>query len=65
LSSLEWLMKTRIPFDPSRRCCRAALGLLGRRAFHQARGLRTAARGVGMLMAGFGITYVEYRRRAE
>lgn len=44
---------------------RAALGLLGRRAFHQARGLRTAARGVGMLMAGFGITYVEYRRRAE
>ena len=34
------------------------LGSLG----HQARGLRTAARGAGMLAGAFGIAYQEYRR---
>ncbi len=42
---------------------RAAYGLVRRDAWHQARGLRTCMRGVGMLHCGVGGTYVEYRRR--
>jgi glycosyltransferase involved in cell wall biosynthesis len=38
------------------------LGWASRRSRHQARGLRTAARGAGMLAGAFGITYAEYRR---
>jgi len=41
---------------------RLALGALVGRADLRARGLRTAARGTGMLLGACGWTYVEYRR---
>lgn len=41
---------------------RYAIGLLGRSSVHQARGLRTAARGGGMLLGLAGGAYVEYGR---
>lgn len=41
---------------------RAALGFLGRVPVHQARGLRTAFRGVGMLIGAAGWSYLEYGR---
>lgn len=44
---------------------RTALGLVARRASHQAKGLRTAARGAGMLSGAYGYVYSEYRRRSE
>jgi succinoglycan biosynthesis protein ExoM len=37
-------------------------GTLGRRTYHQARGLRTIARGAGMVSGAYGHVYVEYRR---
>lgn len=43
---------------------RTALGLVTRRAGHQAKGLRTAARGAGMLSGACGYVYSEYRRRS-
>ena len=42
---------------------RAALGVLARSPAAQAKGLRTAARGAGMVTGAFGYTYAEYRRR--
>lgn len=41
---------------------RFTFGSLGRSSTHQARGLRTAARGAGMLLGVVGGAYVEYRR---
>ncbi|WP_240916059.1 glycosyltransferase family 2 protein [Sanguibacter sp. HDW7] len=41
---------------------RAAVGTVARRPGHQARGVRTAARGAGMVAAAFGGVYEEYRR---
>lgn len=41
---------------------RGLLGLVAGRAEHQARGLRTALRGVGMAAAAAGWTHQEYRR---
>lgn len=41
------------------------LGVLTRSAAHQARGLRTGARGVGMLLGAYGIVYSEYRRSSQ
>lgn len=38
-------------------------GLVIRSVVHQARGLRTAARGVGMASGAFGYVYTEYRRK--
>lgn len=43
---------------------RWAVGHLLRSTSHQARGLRTAARGAGMLSGAVGIVYSEYRRTA-
>ena len=43
---------------------RWAAGSLLRSAPHQARGLRTAARGAGMISGAAGIVYAEYRRPA-
>lgn len=43
---------------------RAAVGFLIRSRAHQAKGLRTAARGLGMLLGTFGYVYGEYRRRS-
>jgi hypothetical protein len=37
-------------------------GLIGRNRRHQARGLRTACRGAGMVGGAFGLVYVEYAR---
>ena len=37
-------------------------GLASRSAWHQARGLRTANRGIGMVSAAFGTSYQEYAR---
>jgi hypothetical protein len=39
------------------------VGTLGRSGVHQARGLRTAARGAGMMAAALGLAYAEYRRK--
>jgi succinoglycan biosynthesis protein ExoM len=44
---------------------RFLLGSLTRSPAHQARGLRTLARGSGMLLGAFGYTYREYRRPAS
>jgi succinoglycan biosynthesis protein ExoM len=41
---------------------RAVGGVVTTDRRHQARGARTAARGLGMLLGGVGWTYVEYRR---
>lgn len=41
---------------------RAMLGTVARRPDHQARGVRTVARGAGMVAAAFGGVYEEYRR---
>lgn len=41
---------------------RAVLGAIGRSSRHQARGLRTACRGVGMLAGAFGWRFREYAR---
>jgi len=41
---------------------RFVAGLLGRSRWHQARGLRTANRGIGMVAASFGTSYEEYAR---
>ena len=41
---------------------RGAYGTLTRSAFHQARGLRIAARGSGILLGAWGYGYQEYRR---
>jgi glycosyltransferase involved in cell wall biosynthesis len=38
------------------------LGRLVRSVTHEARGLRTAARGAGMMAGAFGVVYAEYRR---
>jgi hypothetical protein len=43
--------------------CRWLLGTVGGSAAHQARGLRTAARGAGMMLATVGLAYAEYRRK--
>ncbi|WP_116449778.1 glycosyltransferase family 2 protein [Blastococcus litoris] len=43
---------------------RWSLGVLTARPAHRARGLRTAARGAGMLTGAFGLVYQEYRRGA-
>ena len=43
---------------------RWALGHVLRSPAHQARGLRTAARGAGMVTGAVGVVYAEYRRRA-
>jgi glycosyltransferase involved in cell wall biosynthesis len=43
---------------------RWVVGQLVRSAAHQARGLRTAARGAGMVSGAVGIVYSEYRRGA-
>jgi hypothetical protein len=40
-------------------------GYLVRSARHQARGLRTAARGTGMVSGAYGYVYSEYRRQAS
>jgi succinoglycan biosynthesis protein ExoM len=44
---------------------RGVYGTLTRSAFHQARGIRIAARGSGMLLGAWGYEYQEYRRRAN
>jgi succinoglycan biosynthesis protein ExoM len=44
---------------------RAAAGVLLRRDSHQAKGLRTLARGVGMLSGAYGYVYSEYRRKPQ
>lgn len=44
---------------------RAGLGVLGRVPVHQARGLRTASRGAGMLLGAAGWSYLEYGRGAR
>jgi succinoglycan biosynthesis protein ExoM len=44
---------------------RAVLGFLGRVPAHQARGLRTAFRGAGMLLGATGWSYLEYGRGAR
>ena len=43
-------------------CARALYGAVTRSVFHQARGLRIAARGSGMLLGAWGYEYQEYRR---
>ncbi|QXG74977.1 glycosyltransferase [Modestobacter sp. L9-4] len=43
---------------------RALAGLVTGRPRHQARGLRTAARGLGMAAGTVGLVYQEYRRRS-
>ena len=43
---------------------RAALGVALRDEAHRARGLRSAARGAGMLLGAWGVPYREYRRRS-
>lgn len=43
-------------------CGRIVLGLVGRNETHRARGTRTAARGLGMLLGAWGSAYTEYRR---
>jgi hypothetical protein len=40
--------------------CRFALGVVVRSARHQARGLRTCARGAGMLVGSMGLAFQEY-----
>jgi GT2 family glycosyltransferase len=42
---------------------RLAAGLVGGSARHQAKGIRTAARGLGMASGAFGYVYSEYRRK--
>lgn len=42
---------------------RYTVGLLGRSRPHEAKGLRTAARGLGMVLGAFGYVYSEYRRK--
>lgn len=44
---------------------RAAFGVLVRSAENQAKGLRTATRGLGMITGAWGFAYAEYRRRAN
>jgi succinoglycan biosynthesis protein ExoM len=43
---------------------RWVLGTLVRSVAHEARGLRTAARGAGMMAGALGVAYAEYRRPA-
>ncbi|WP_233551508.1 glycosyltransferase family 2 protein [Amnibacterium setariae] len=40
----------------------STVGLLTRQPYHRARGLRTAARGLGMLLGAWNVRYREYRR---
>jgi glycosyltransferase involved in cell wall biosynthesis len=40
----------------------AALGTVGRNKAHRARGIRTSARGLGMILGAWGVSYREYRR---
>lgn len=42
---------------------RYVLGALGQSMPHKAKGLRTAARGLGMILGAFGYVYSEYRRK--
>lgn len=44
---------------------RWSLGSLARSHRHQARGLRTALRGTGMIAGALGVTYLEYARPGE
>jgi len=46
-------------------CARALYGAVTRSVFHQARGLRIAARGSGMLLGAWGYEYQEYRRKSS
>ncbi|HZV26813.1 MAG TPA: hypothetical protein VFG00_11030, partial [Acidothermaceae bacterium] len=41
------------------------VGFVVRNTARRARGLRTAARGVGMVSGAYGYVYSEYRRRAS
>lgn len=44
---------------------RYAVGLITRRTVQEARGLRTMARGAGMVLGAWGYAYKEYRRQAD
>lgn len=44
---------------------RYSLGMVTRAQHHQAHGLRTAARGIGMLSGAFGYIYSEYKRSSQ
>lgn len=44
---------------------RGITGTLTRSPYHQARGLRIAARGAGMLVGAWGFAYQEYKRAAD
>lgn len=44
-------------------CLRGIWGTLRRSVYHQARGLRIAARGAGMLVGAWGYAYQEYKRK--
>lgn len=46
-------------------CARALLGVAGRDLSRQARGVRTVARGAGLLLGALGQHYSEYRRPAS
>ena len=46
-------------------CARVLYGTVTRSVFHQARGLRIAARGSGMLLGAWGYEYQEYRRAGD
>ena len=46
-------------------CARALYGAVTRSVFHQARGLRIAARGSGMLLGAWGYEYQEYKRASS
>jgi succinoglycan biosynthesis protein ExoM len=43
-------------------CARVVQGVLGRSLAHRVRGLRTVARGAGMVSGAVGYVYTEYRR---
>lgn len=44
---------------------RYSLGVVSRAQHHRAKGLRTTARGVGMLSGAFGYVYSEYKRTSQ
>jgi len=60
----RWRCRARVAFDGLVRFtaggCRFALGLVTRSAHHQTRGLRTCARGAGMLAGSVDLAFQEY-----
>lgn len=64
----RWVVRVRAVVGGTLRAlaglARAALGLLRRRPVDQARGLRLAMRGVGMVRGAWGLHHVEYAREA-